>query len=70
MAISPEEQTKIINWRQKAIDGTLSLDDCREYVALMRQGRKSAAAASEASRKSRAKKVVKSADDLLKGLGL
>ena len=67
---SPEEQTKIAIWRQRSIDGTLTIDDCRDYVTLMRKGRMGAAKASEASRKSRAKKEVRSAEDLLKGLGV
>lgn len=70
MNYSAEDQSKIAIWRQKSIDGTLTIDDCRDYVALMRQGRTSAIKASEASRKSRAKKEVKSADDLLKTLGI
>lgn len=65
MAVSAEVQTKIAIWRQKAADGTLTIDDCKEYVIVLRGGRRSAAEASEASRKTKARKVVKSAGEML-----
>lgn len=56
-------------WRQKARDGTLTQEDQREAVAAIRQGRKSAAITSEQARRTKAKSVVKSADELLGELG-
>lgn len=66
---SPEIITKIAIWRQKAADGTLTIEDCKEYVIVLRGGRRSAAEASEASRKTKARKVVKSAEEMLNELG-
>jgi hypothetical protein len=73
MIPSPELQAKIASWRAKAIDGTITQDEMREAIALMRQGRVGAAIASEksaASRVVKAKAVVPSAEDMLKELGL
>jgi len=63
---SPETQSKIATYRQKALDGTLTLDECRESIKLLREGRETAQAAAKAS-KSRAKPPV-SADALLNEL--
>jgi hypothetical protein len=66
--LSPELQSKISVWRQKALDGTLTIDEMREAIVLMRQGRMSAASASEQARRTKAKAAVKSADELLSEL--
>ena len=68
MATSPENMTKIAAWRQKAAEGTLTIEDCKEYVIVLRGGRRSAAEASEASRRTKARKVVKSAEEMLNEL--
>lgn len=39
MLPSPETQTKIAIWRQKARDGTLTMDEMREAVVYMRAER-------------------------------
>lgn len=63
--VSAEMQSKIAVWRQKAVDGTLTLEEMKEAILFMRAGRASAAAASEQARRSKAKAAVKDADTLL-----
>ena len=63
--ISPELQAKIALWRAKAADGTLSREEMREAILAIRGDRKNAAAASDQARRTRAKKEIKSADELL-----
>lgn len=72
MIPSPELQSKIALWRQKAVDGTITKEEMQEAILLMRDGRRGAAIASEksaASRVTKAKAIVPSADDMLKELG-
>lgn len=66
--VPPELQSKIAVWRAKALDGTISLDEMREAVILLRGGRKAAQEASEASGK-KAKKPARAVDDMLSELG-
>lgn len=68
--MTPEIQAKIAIWRQKAIDNSLTLEEMKEAITLLRQGRVSAAASSESARRAKAKVAVPSADDLLSELGL
>lgn len=68
MAMNPELQTKMAAWRQKAVDNTLTIEDMREAINMLRAGRKSAAVASESSRRTKARKVVKTADEMLSEL--
>lgn len=63
--MTPELNAKIAIWRQKALDGELSLEETREAIAALRQGRVSAAHASEASRRKKAVAEIPKADDLL-----
>lgn len=63
-------QLKVSAWRQKAIEGTLTVEEMREAIQVLRQGRVGAAIASDTSRRKAAKSVVPSADDLLGELGL
>lgn len=67
--ISAEQQSKVAIFRAKALEGTLTLDEMREAVAIVREARRSAVYDAAAS-KSRAKKPTKSAEDLLAELGL
>jgi uncharacterized membrane protein YsdA (DUF1294 family) len=62
-------QEKVAIWRQKAQNNTLTVDEMKEAVLALRQGRVGAAIASDASRRKTAKAVVPSADDLLSELG-
>lgn len=68
--ISPELQTKIALWRQKAALDTLSIDEMREAIAALRGSRRAASEASAASKRSspRTKAPAQSADDMLKAL--
>lgn len=64
--ISPELQSRVQVWRQKANAGTLSIDEMREAIAALRGSRLSAANAPTKSRTT--KGPAKSADDLLSEL--
>ena len=65
---SPETLARIAQLRQKCVEGTASREDMVEAVKLLRQDRKSAATASDASRRRTAKAVIPSADDMLSEL--
>lgn len=67
---SPEQSAQIQVWRRQANDGTITVEELRKALELLRQGRAGAHATSAASRtrKATAAKVVNS-DDLLKELG-
>ena len=65
-----ELQEKIALWRQKALDNTLTLDECKEAIIHLRQGRAAASAAAAKAGKG-AKKPAVNTDallDELKGL--
>lgn len=64
--MTPELTAQIAVWRQKAIEGTLSLEDTKAAIIALRQGRESAATSSV--KKTKAKAVLPSADDLLSEL--
>ena len=67
---SPETQMKIAVWRQKAMEGTLTLEEMREAVIIMRGDRKNSAnAAASGARRAKAKAAIPSADDMLEELG-
>ena len=63
-----ELQAQIAQWRQKAADGTLTQDEMKEAIKLLRAGRVSAAYASDASRRKKAIKEIPHAADLLSEL--
>jgi hypothetical protein len=67
--MTPEVMSKIAIWRQKALDNTLTEAEMVEAIQTIRGDRRSAAHASDASRKKTATKVIPSADDLLNELG-
>lgn len=69
MIQSAELQSRIAVWRAKATDGTLTQEEMREAIQVMRQGRMSAATSS-ASRKAKVIAAIPSADDLLNDMGL
>lgn len=64
--ISPELQSKIAHWQQKAVAGTLTMEEQREAVRLIRGDRINAGTAAASSAK---KRPAKSAEDLLSELG-
>ena len=68
MAYSPELQAQFVLWRQKAAAGTLTLEEQREIILALRGSRRSAATASVTVQRQRAKKEVRSAEDMLKEL--
>ncbi len=68
--MSPELQSKIALWRQKAVAGTLSPDEMREAILALRQDRIGASIASSASKRTKAKAEIPDADDLLAEMGL
>lgn len=68
--MTPEMMSKIQQWRQKAIDGTLSEEEMFEAVRLLREDRTAALAATTAKKKREAAVMIPDADDLLKELGL
>lgn len=55
---SPETQSRISNLRLKAVAGTVTAEEMKEAIHLLRQGRASAVAASSAARAKGAKKTV------------
>ena len=63
--ISPELLAKIALWRQKAIEGTLTLEEQKEAIRVMRADRRNAATSSEGARRKKAKAEIGSADDML-----
>lgn len=64
--LSPEAQTRISELRAKSNAGTITLDEMKEVVRLMREGR---ASSIDAQAKTKAKKATRSADDMLSELG-
>lgn len=67
--VPPDLQSKITMWRSKEVSGTLTIDDMKDAVLALRQGRRSAAVASASSGKKSPKKSSRSAEDLLSELG-
>lgn len=69
--MSPEMQARLSVLRQKSQDNTISLEEYREAIRLMRADRTTAQTASAASgaRKKAPKAEIKSADEMLDELG-
>tara|TARA_R110000868_G_scaffold544_2_gene4017 strand:+ start:208 stop:423 length:216 start_codon:yes stop_codon:yes gene_type:complete len=65
--VSPELQSKIASWRKRAAVGELSLEEMREAISWLRQGR--VAAASAAPARSRKRSEAPAAADMLDELG-
>lgn len=63
--LSPESQARITVLRAKSADGSITMDEMREAVRLIRGDRVSAQTASEGAKRTRAKAVIKSGDDML-----
>ena len=70
--ISVETEFKIKEWREKAAAGTLTLEEMKEAIILLRRGRLAAAEAASKSAstagKAKAKKQPVDAQSLLDGL--
>lgn len=59
---------KLAEYRRKSADGTITLDEMREAVRLMRQGRVAAAEANAKAKKAASGKPTVNAADLLSQL--
>lgn len=68
--MSPETAAQISIYRQKALEGTITPLEMKEAVILLRADRRNAAVSSEQAKRTRAKKEIKSAEDMLGELGL
>lgn len=62
--LSPEDQAKIAIIRAKNEAGTATVEDFKDFIRTLRQGR-NASIASAAVRRTKAKAAVPNADDLL-----
>ncbi len=67
MIQSPQLQSRIATWRQKATEGTMTLEEAKEAVAALREGRMSVPAEAAAKRK-KAVAAIPTADSLLSEL--
>jgi len=67
--MTPEIQAKVLLWRARAEAGTLSTEEMKEAILILREGRIGASVASDKSRAKKAAKVILNADDLLKEIG-
>ena len=62
---TPELQSKIAAWRQRAADNTLTKDEMIEIVRILRSGRMAAAQSAAATKRKRAIAEIPSATDML-----
>ncbi len=65
----PEVMMQITQWRQQAVEGTLTQDELRKAILALRQTRKLAAATTPAARRKTATLAIPDADTLLAALG-
>lgn len=66
---SPEVQSRIAVLRARALDGSITIEDMKEAINLMRADRKGAAIASATSKAKTAKTAVPNVSDLLDEIG-
>lgn len=69
--ISQDMQVKVAEWRQKARDKTLTVEEMREAIVYMRAGRAKVGDVSAKAKTAKATKAAKvniDSDDLLAGL--
>jgi ribosomal protein L12E/L44/L45/RPP1/RPP2 len=66
--MTPELQSKVGEWRQKALAGTLTQDEMRDAITFLRSSRVAAAKTSAASKERKAAKAPVDADALLNEL--
>jgi SpoU rRNA methylase family enzyme len=67
MTVSIEMQAKVAEWRQKARDGTLTMDEMKEAIKFLRAERVAVAPAKQSTRKQAA---AVNTDALLGELGI
>lgn len=63
-----ELQSKIANWRLRAAEKTLTLEEMKEAIIYLRQGRVNAASFAAATKRKKAIATIPSADDMLSDL--
>lgn len=63
--MSPEVLNEISVLRQKQALGTLTMEDMKKGIQIMREGRRTAAVSPDQTKRAKAKKEVKSGDELL-----
>lgn len=63
--MTPELQSKVEEWRQKALVGTLTQDEMREAIIFLRSSRVAAAKTSAASKERKAAKAPVDSEALL-----
>lgn len=63
--MSPELQSKIVHWRVKADNGTLTADEMHEAITALRQDRVGAAVASATGKAGKVKAAPPDASSLL-----
>lgn len=66
---SPQDSARIQQLRMKALQGTMTLEEVKEGITLLRQGRVQAAETSAKSKSRTASKAPVNSDDLLSELG-
>lgn len=66
--VPPELQSKVIEWRHKSAQNTITLDEMKQAIILLRQGRRLAAEASTTSKSTSKKKPVTPVSDMLNEL--
>jgi hypothetical protein len=69
--VSPEVQSRLAILRQKAVEGTLTLEEQKEAIIMIRGDRQRAVSSpsGSAAKRSMAKAVIPSADEMLNELG-
>lgn len=67
--LTPEMQMKVIEWRRKVKDGTITLDEMKEAIKLLRENRVTVGVAPKKSRSTKVKPESIDSDALLNELG-
>ena len=68
MSAELDLQLKVAEWRAKARAGTLTLEETRDAIKVLRSGRAAVAQAASGTKARKAKEPAKSGDDLLSEL--
>ena len=66
--ISPELQSKIAAWRHRSAEGTLTLEEMKEIVILLRAGRVTSAQSPTTTKRKKAIAAIPKAEDMLADL--
>lgn len=68
--LSPEVQSQFAVWRQKSLEGTITLEEMKAAVAALRGDRRAAAAAATGGKSRSSRAAPRAADDMLGELGI